>query len=136
MIDYNQVNKAIKLAHLDEWVSELDHGINTKIGERGVKISGGQKQRLGIARALYYDADLIVFDEGTSSLDGISEKKIMNAVHDLASQKTLIMIAHKLQTVKKCDQIYMMEKGQIVDNGTYQQLIEGNKKFKEMSFNS
>jgi HlyD family secretion protein len=136
LIDYNQVNKAIKLAHLDEWVSELDHGINTKIGERGVKISGGQKQRLGIARALYYDADLIVFDEGTSSLDGISEKKIMNAVHDLASQKTLIMIAHKLQTVKKCDQIYMMEKGQIVDNGTYQQLIEGNKKFKEMSFNS
>ena len=136
LIDYNQVNKAIKLAHLDEWVSELDNGVNTKIGERGVTISGGQKQRLGIARALYYDADLIVLDEGTSSLDGISEKKIMNAIHDLTSQKTLIMIAHKLQTVKKCDQIYMMEKGQIVDNGTYQQLIEGNKKFKEMSFNS
>ena len=77
-----------------------------------------------------------MFDEGTSSLDGISEKKIMNAVHDLTSQKTLIMIAHKLQTVKKCDQIYMMEKGEIVDNGTYQQLIEGNKKFKEMSFSS
>ena len=79
-------------------------------------------------------ADIVVFDEGTSSLDGISEKKIMDAIHDLSSQKTLIMIAHRLQTVKKCNQIYLIEKGQIIDSGTYQQLIEKNKKFKEMSF--
>ena len=136
LINEEQVKKVLKLAHLNEWVAELDNGINTKIGERGVKISGGQRQRLGIARALYYDADILVFDEGTSSLDGISEKKIMDAVHDLSNQKTLIMIAHRLKTVKKCDQIYMMEKGQIVDSGTYEQLIEKNKYFREMSFYS
>jgi len=136
LINEEQVKKVLKLAHLNDWVAELDNGINTKIGERGVQISGGQRQRLGIARALYYDADILVFDEGTSSLDGISEKKIMDAVHDLTGQKTLIMIAHRLKTVKKCDQIHIMEKGQIVDSGTYEQLIERNKNFKEMSFYS
>ena len=136
LINNEQVKKALKLAYLEEWVSGLDSGIHTKVGERGVKISGGQRQRLGIARALYYGADILVFDEGTSALDGISEKEIMDAIHGLTSQKTLIMIAHRLQTVQKCDQIFMMEKGQVVDSGTYQQLLEKNKQFKEMSFYS
>jgi len=136
LINYEQVKKALKLAYLDEWVSELENGVHTKVGERGVQLSGGQRQRLGIARALYYEADVLVFDEGTSALDGISEKKIMDAIHGLTSQKTLIMIAHRLQTVQRCDKIFMMEKGHVVDSGTYQQLLEKNKQFKEMSFHS
>ena len=136
LINYEQVKKALKLAYLDEWVSELENGVHTKVGDRGIQLSGGQRQRLGIARALYYDADVLVFDEGTSALDGISEKNIMGAIHGLTSQKTLIMIAHRLQTVQKCDKIFMMEKGHVVDSGTYQQLLEKNKQFKEMSFHS
>ena len=134
LINYAQVKKALKLASLEEWVLELENGVHTKVGERGVQLSGGQRQRLGIARALYYEADVLVFDEATSALDGIIEKNIMNDIHDLTSQKTLIMIAHRLQTVQKCDKIFMMEKGHVVDSGTYQQLLEKNKQFKEMSF--
>ena len=119
---------------MEEWVLELENGVHTKVGERGVQLSGGQRQRLGIARALYFEADVLVFDEATSALDGIIEKNIMNDIHDLTSQKTLIMIAHRLQTVQKCDKIFMMEKGHVVDSGTYQQLLEKNKQFKEMSF--
>ena len=134
LINYEQVKKALKLANLEEWVSKLENGVHTKVGERGVQLSGGQRQRLGIARALYYEVDVLVFDEGTSALDGISEKNIMDAIHSFTSQKTLIMIAHRLQTVQKCDKIFMIEKGQVVDSGTYQELIEKNKQFKEMSF--
>jgi ABC-type multidrug transport system fused ATPase/permease subunit len=136
LINYEQVKKALKLANLEEWVSKLKNGVHTKVGERGVQLSGGQRQRLGIARALYYEADVLVFDEGTSALDGISEKKIMDAIHGFSSQKTLIMIAHRLQTVKKCDKIFMLENGRVVDSGTYQQLLEKNEQFKKMSFHS
>ena len=136
LINYEQVKKALKLANLEEWVTKLKNGVHTIVGERGVQLSGGQRQRLGIARALYYEADVLVFDEGTSALDGISEKKIMDAIHGFTNQKTLIMIAHRLQTVKKCDKIFMLENGRIVDSGTYQQLLEKNDQFKKMSFHS
>lgn len=132
-IDYDQVMKAISLAHLTELVEELPEGINTKVGERGVQLSGGQRQRIGIARALYNEADILIFDEATSALDGITEKIIMDAIHDFTGQKTIIMIAHRLKTVQKCDTIYLMEKGQIVDQGSYQELVENNPKFREMA---
>lgn len=114
-IDLEQVNKALKLAHLDELVQSLEQGIHTKVGERGVQLSGGQRQRIGIARALYHEADVLVFDEATSALDGITEKMIMEAIHDFSGQKTIIMIAHRLKTVQKCEQIYYIDQGQLID---------------------
>lgn len=132
-IDLKQVNKALELASLTELVSQLPDGVNTKVGERGVQLSGGQRQRIGIARALYHEADVLVFDEATSALDGITEKVIMNAIHDFSGQKTIIMIAHRLKTVQKCDIIYLMDQGKIVDQGTYQELVEKNSQFKEMA---
>lgn len=132
-INIEQVNKALKLANLTELLEQLPEGINTKVGERGVQLSGGQRQRIGIARALYHEAEVLVFDEATSALDGITEKIIMEAIHDFSGQKTIIMIAHRLKTVQKCDIIYMMDQGKIVDQGTYQQLLVSNIKFKEMA---
>ena len=121
---------------MKEWVSGLKLGIQTKVGERGVQLSGGQRQRIGIARALYYEANVLVFDEATSALDGITEKIIMEAIHEFKGQKTLIMIAHRLKTIQKCDQIFIMEKGCVIDNGTFQQLLEKNEMFKKMSENA
>lgn len=132
-INLEQVNKALELANLTELVEQLPQGIQTQVGERGVQLSGGQRQRIGIARALYHEADVLVFDEATSALDGITEKIIMEAIHDFSGKKTIIMIAHRLKTVQKCDIIYMMDKGKIIDQGTYQQLLANNPKFKEMA---
>ncbi len=132
-INLEQVNKALQLANLTELVEQLPQGIQTQVGERGVQLSGGQRQRIGIARALYHEADVLVFDEATSALDGITEKIIMEAIHDFSGEKTIIMIAHRLKTVQKCDIIYMMDQGKIIDQGTYQQLLDNNPKFKEMA---
>ena len=132
-IDLEKVMQAVKLAHLDALVDSLPAGLNTKVGERGVQLSGGQRQRIGIARALYNDADILVFDEATSALDGITEKVIMDAIQELSGKKTIIMIAHRLKTVQNCDIIYLMEQGKVVDQGTYQELLENNIQFKEMA---
>lgn len=132
-IDLEQVNKALSLAHLNELVESLEKGIHTKVGERGVQLSGGQRQRIGIARALYHEAEVLVFDEATSALDGITEKMIMEAIHDFSGKKTIIMIAHRLKTVQKCDQIFFIDKGQVLDQGTYQELINKNEHFKNMA---
>jgi len=133
LINYEQVAKALKLAHLEEFVSKLVNGVYSKVGERGVQLSGGQRQRIGIARTLYYDPEVLVFDEATSALDGITEKTIMNAIYDFTGQKTLIIIAHRLKTVQKCDEIFMMENARVVDRGSYQHLLENNEQFKKMS---
>ena len=135
-INLDQVNKALHLANITELVKQLPNGVDTKVGERGVQLSGGQRQRIGIARALYHEADVLVFDEATSALDGITEKIIMEAIHDFSGQKTIIMIAHRLKTVQKCDIIYLMDQGKIIDQGTYHQLVEKNAKFKEMADHS
>ncbi|MDZ7809362.1 MAG: ATP-binding cassette domain-containing protein [Arhodomonas sp.] len=90
---------------------ELPDGLETRVGERGVQLSGGQRQRIGIARALYHDADVLVLDEATSALDGITEKLVMDAIHDFSGKKTIIMIAHRLATVKQCDTIYLTADG-------------------------
>ena len=132
-IDVAQAKLAIKHAHLDELVSDLPEGYNTIVGERGVQLSGGQRQRIGIARALYNNADVLVLDEATSALDGITEKIIMDAIHDFSGHKTIIMIAHRFTTVQKCDIIYMMDKGKVIDQGTYDELLERNPTFKKMA---
>lgn len=132
-ISLEQVNKALTLANLTELVEQLPEGVNTKVGERGVQLSGGQRQRIGIARALYHEAEVLVFDEATSALDGITEKIVMDAIHEFSGKKTIIMIAHRLKTVEKCDLIYFMDNGKIIDHGTYQDLVVRNLKFKEMA---
>lgn len=132
-IDFEKVKRAVEMAHLKQWVNDLDDGYLTKIGERGVQISGGQRQRLGIARALYNDAEVLFFDEATSALDGITENIIMEAIESIGSKKTIIMIAHRLNTVKNCDFIFMIEQGRLVDQGSYQHLMENNPHFQRMA---
>ena len=135
-IDFKQVETAINLAHLSEFVSSLRQGIHTKVGERGVQLSGGQRQRIGIARALYHKAEVLVFDEATSSLDGITEKMIMEAIHEFSGEKTIILIAHRLKTVQKCDNIFFINDGKVADQGTYDELIDKNELFKNMSMHA
>ena len=132
-IDLQQLNAALKLAHLEGFVAELPCGIHTKVGERGVQLSGGQRQRIGIARALYHDPEVLVFDEATSALDGVTEKTIMDAIHDFTGKKTIFLVAHRLKTVEKCDQIFYVDQGKVVDQGTYHELISRNHMFKEMA---
>ncbi len=135
-IQLDRVKHALKLAHLSELLNSLKQDIHTKIGERGVQLSGGQRQRIGIARALYHEASVLIFDEATSSLDGITEKMIMEAIHDFKGKKTIIMIAHRLKTVQECDQIFFINNGKVADKGTYQNLIEKNKDFRTMAKHS
>ncbi|MFD2190065.1 ABC transporter ATP-binding protein [Pistricoccus aurantiacus] len=132
-IDEERVNRATSMANLDDLLAELPNGLDTRVGERGVQLSGGQRQRIGIARALYYDADVLVLDEATSALDGITEKLIMEAIHEFSGKKTIIMIAHRLATVKQCDCIYLMADGGIIDQGSYSELVERNATFKRMA---
>lgn len=132
-IDDERVARAAQMAHLDELLERLPEGLNTRVGERGIQLSGGQRQRIGIARALYDDADVLVLDEATSALDGITEKLVMDAIHDFSGKKTIIMIAHRLATVKQCDSIYLLADGQVMDQGSYSELSERNTIFKRMA---
>jgi HlyD family secretion protein len=132
-IDEDKVNRAATMAHLDGLLAELPQGLGTTVGERGVQLSGGQRQRIGIARALYHDAEVLVLDEATSALDGITEKLIMDAIHDFAGKKTIVMIAHRLATVKQCDSIYLLQNGKVVDHGSYRELSERSDLFKRMA---
>ena len=132
-IDLDKINKAAHLAHLDEVIAQLPHGLDTLVGERGVQLSGGQRQRIGIARALYHDASVLILDEATSALDGITEKLIMDAIHDFTGQKTIIMIAHRLKTVQACDIIFYMQDGRLVDHGRFDELRERNPEFARMA---
>ncbi len=110
----NKVWKALKEAQLDEFVRLLPEGLDTQIGERGIRISGGQRQRLGIARALYTDPELLVFDEATSALDNETEAAIMESINSLHGKKTMVIIAHRLTTIEHCDIIYRVENGRII----------------------
>lgn len=133
-IDMRTVQKAAQLANIHHFVmNELPLGYGTEVGERGIRLSGGQRQRIGIARAMYHDPSLLIFDEATSALDGITEEVILEAIHKLARKKTIIIIAHRLSTVKECDIVYLMEQGKIVDQGLYQELLANNEQFRKMA---
>ena len=111
--DEKRIWEVLKEAQLDEFVRDLPEGLDTSIGERGVRVSGGQRQRIGIARALYNDPELLVFDEATSALDNDTEAAIMGAINALKGRKTMVIIAHRLKTVENCDILYKVEKGKI-----------------------
>ncbi len=132
-IDDDKVREAIELAQLTELVSELPEGMDTIVGESGSRLSGGQQQRVGIARALYHNPQILIMDEATSALDNITEQHIIKSIEKLKGERTIIMIAHRLTTVMNCDQLYLMERGKIVQKGTYSDLIENSKEFREMA---
>lgn len=112
-IDVEKVWKALKEAQLDEYIKGLPEGLNTSIGERGIRLSGGQRQRIGIARALYEDPEILILDEATSALDGETEAAIMESINHFQGKKTLIIIAHRLQTIEKCDMVFRVKNGKI-----------------------
>lgn len=124
---------AAKLANLSDFIGTLPEGLKTNVGERGIQLSGGQRQRIGIARALYNNASILVFDEATSALDGLTEKKVMDAIYNLSGSKTIITIAHRLATIKKCDLIYLLDDGKIIDSGKYDDLKKRNTLFESMT---
>ncbi|MDE5865681.1 MAG: ATP-binding cassette domain-containing protein, partial [Lachnospiraceae bacterium] len=113
-IDDDKVWEALKEAQLDEFVRGLPEGLDTCIGERGIRISGGQRQRISIARALFEDPEVLILDEATSALDNDTEAAIMESINRLQGRKTLIIIAHRLQTIEKCDIVYRVENGKVV----------------------
>ena len=131
-INQDAVEIASKIANLHKFVmEELSLKYQTIIGERGIRLSGGQRQRIGIARALYNNPKVLILDEATSALDNQTEKAVMDAVNNLNKDITIILIAHRLSTVKKCDQIYLLNKGQLENQGTFEELIELNDSFRK-----
>jgi len=133
-IDQTALERAAKIANLHDFVTkELPQQYQTTVGECGVRLSGGQRQRIGIARALYHNPQVLIMDEATSALDNLTEQAVMEAVKNLGKEITIILIAHRLSTVRKCDQIYLVERGEVIASGTYDELTENNTQFKLMA---
>lgn len=129
LVDDDRIAHAIRMAHLGEVIEGLPQGINTMIGEDGVRLSGGQRQRVGIARALYHDPDVLIFDEATSSLDNETERQISKMMKDLGGTKTIIIIAHRLSTIRDCDNVVLIQQGCKQAEGTFESLKETSAEF-------
>lgn len=123
-IDEAALERAIKAAQLQNFVADLPQGLETMVGERGVRLSGGQRQRIGIARALYHDPGILVLDEASSALDSTTEQEVMQAVRALHGDKTIILIAHRLSTVAYCDRLYRLEQGRLIEQGTPETMLK------------
>ena len=132
-IDAQAVEDAVRLAQLGTFVRELPQGLETEVGERGVRLSGGQRQRVAIARALYRRPDVLVFDEGTSALDNLTEAEFVADLERLKGEHTIVTVAHRLSTVRACDRIILMADGAIADIGTYDELVHANEAFRRMA---
>ena len=115
LIDDKRIWNILEEAQLKEFVEGLPEGLDTTIGDRGIRLSGGQRQRIGIARALYHDPEILVFDEATSALDNDTEAAVMEAINSFHGRKTMIIIAHRLNTIEKCDMIYRVENQKLVE---------------------
>jgi len=122
-IDNDLVQKAIEKANMKKFIDNLKNGLETFVGEKGIRLSGGQQQRIGIARALYRNPEILILDEATSSLDQVTEKKIMESVQFLKGEKTLVIITHRLSTVKNCNKIFMIDRGKIVKQGSPEEML-------------
>jgi ABC-type multidrug transport system fused ATPase/permease subunit len=132
-ISEQAVKDAARIAEISEFIeTEMEQGYETNVGERGIRLSGGQKQRIGLARALYHNPDVLVLDEATSALDNKTERSIMSSINNLPKELTIVMIAHRLSTVQNCDVIYVLDKGQVVDHGSYDELKYRCKLFVEI----
>ena len=131
-ISIDRIWESLKAAKLDDIVSELPMGIYSKIGEGGIKFSGGQRQRLALARAFYRRSQVLILDEGTSALDNTTEGKIMNSIKAIGRSCTIVIIAHRLSTIKGSDKIYEFEEGTIKESGSFKELLMKSESFKEM----
>jgi len=132
-VDYKRLKEVTKIVDIYDFIyKELPKQLETQIGENGVRLSGGQRQRLGLARALYSQPKVLVLDEATSALDTITEKGIIESLKCLPKDITIIIIAHRLSTVRHADQIYILENGRIKDRGTYESLMDSSNTFKTM----
>lgn len=131
-INDDKVHLALKDANLQDFIQSLPEGLDTEVGERGIRLSGGQRQRLGIARTLFYEPEILILDEATSSLDMETEFQITEVMKNLKNQKTLITIAHRLSTVQHCDRIYFIQDSCVQAEGTFKQLFDNNESFKKL----
>jgi ATP-binding cassette, subfamily B, bacterial PglK len=132
-LDMEAVIKAATIANLHDFVSTLPEGYNTVVGERGVRLSGGQRQRIGLARALYHDPSVLILDEATSALDNVTEEAVFQAIKNVMGKKTVIMIAHRISTVRACDTIFVLEQGRIVSQGSYGELLGSSRHFQALA---
>jgi len=132
-IDDARVWEVLRQAQIDAFVAELPDGLDTQCGESGVRLSGGQRQRIGIARALYHDPEILVLDEATAALDNETERRLMSAIDQVRANRTLIMIAHRLSSIRDCDRIFVMENGQVTGEGTYDDLLQSHQGFRAMA---
>ncbi|OFW62411.1 MAG: hypothetical protein A2Z35_03200 [Actinobacteria bacterium RBG_19FT_COMBO_36_27] len=133
-IDMNIIKSTAQIANIHNFVTEeLPNGYQTVVGERGIRLSGGQRQRIGIARALYHNPGVLVLDEATSALDGTTEKEVFEAINNISRTRTMIIIAHRLTTIRSCDVIYVLKYGKIVGQGKYEELMESNTEFRKMA---
>jgi ATP-binding cassette, subfamily B, bacterial PglK len=123
------VMAVLRLAHLDEMVEGMPEGLDTQVGERGSRVSGGQRQRIGIARALYVKPSLLVLDEATSALDNETESRIGATLADLQGRTTTIIVAHRLSTVRSCDEVIFLDQGRVAAAGTFEEVIATNESF-------
>jgi ATP-binding cassette subfamily B protein len=127
-----QVMTAIEMAHLSQFIASLPDGVETVVGERGLKLSGGEKQRVAIARTILKNPAILVFDEATSSLDSQSEQAILTAINEVAKNRTSLVIAHRLSTIIDSDNIIVMSEGEIVEQGNHQQLLALHGQYSKM----
>lgn len=123
LIDSDKLEKALVATQLKELINELPNGMQTTVGDRGVRLSGGQRQRIGIARALYHEREILVLDEATSALDNETEKLVNDSISELSGLKTLIIIAHRLSTVERCSCLYRLDKGHIINSGSFHEIV-------------
>ena len=122
-IDNQLIEKALEKASLNKFLNTLKNGLDTIVGEKGIRLSGGQQQRIGIARALYRDPEILILDEATSSLDQSTERDIMESINFLKRKKTLILVTHRLLTVKNCDKIFFIENGKLIKQGSPKEVL-------------
>ena len=132
-IDEQRLQAAVRMAQLEEFVASVPRGLDTIVGERGVRLSGGQRQRVGIARALYHAPEVLVFDEATSALDNQTERAVIGAIEALRREKTLVIVAHRLSTVRVCDRLVFLRDGRIAGCGSFDELLRNNADFRAMA---